>query len=754
LGTVPFYTKNVMKFATKLLLVLSGAVLVSASAMIIIVGSRTTRLLEAQLVARLEDNAQRRLENLARYFYGRSLDIRRLVAHPGFLAAIASPEQTTRHLEEFLRWHHEYLSASFSTMERVVVADTAGPGVGEREDQEGCWADIASGKDIAVCTQRFSPGDSPTIGLALVVRDGRVARGVVVLRLPLQVLEEQLRDVPGLPGSTENLHVDLLDRNGVILYSNHEPEMVLRETSPDWDFMKDKIDAGWLSGSLKYTNPAKKIGEEILIYVHDHGFKDYPGSGWTLNLFVPTQAVFTPIHALRLKIATAALVTGSFLLVILFLLVRAFTRPITELDRAAREIGKGNLGARVPAGLRDELGLFAETFNQMAADLQVSQRQLAAFSSEMEGLVRERTAELLRMRLGADIGEALTLDQDLETALQLCAGFIARDLDAVLVRVWTLGGEAGVLELRASAGLYTRIDGRHSRKIVGQLKIGIIAQEQRPMLTNVVIDDAGITDQEWVRREGIASFAGYPLIVDRKTVGVLALFARRPLEQHVLSSLAIAAEKVALYLGRKTVEGALRESEKRYRDLFEFSIDGVYEVNAAGVFTSMNPAGALIFGHASPDEIMGRSVLDYWRDFRDREVFLRELKDKKTLSAYPVKARKKNGELLELEASTRIVENADGDFLGVQGVLRDVTQRVKTEMERGLLLAQLQEAAKNIRNLSGLLPICAGCKKIRDDKGSWNQIETYISRHSAAEFSHGLCPECLKVYFPGLPGKS
>jgi PAS domain S-box-containing protein len=167
----------------------------------------------------------------------------------------------------------------------------------------------------------------------------------------------------------------------------------------------------------------------------------------------------------------------------------------------------------------------------------------------------------------------------------------------------------------------------------------------------------------------------------------------------------------------------------------------------------MNRAGARLFGYESPEEIVGRPVLDFWRDPADRERFRGELALNKSVSSYRVRAKRKNGEFLELETSSRILEGDDGAFLGIEGMLRDVTERMKSEAERDLLVAQLQEAAANIKALSGLLPICAGCKKIRDDQGAWNQIETYISAHSEAEFSHGLCPECQKVYFPGATGR-
>jgi hypothetical protein len=67
--------------------------------------------------------------------------------------------------------------------------------------------------------------------------------------------------------------------------------------------------------------------------------------------------------------------------------------------------------------------------------------------------------------------------------------------------------------------------------------------------------------------------------------------------------------------------------------------------------------------------------------------------------------------------------------------------------------AELQTAMDNLKTLKGLLPICAHCKKIRDDSGYWQQIETYVSQHSEADFSHGICPECMEKYFPDLCAK-
>lgn len=84
------------------------------------------------------------------------------------------------------------------------------------------------------------------------------------------------------------------------------------------------------------------------------------------------------------------------------------------------------------------------------------------------------------------------------------------------------------------------------------------------------------------------------------------------------------------------------------------------------------------------------------------------------------------------------------------GVILDISERKKAEEEKNELVIRLQHALDEVKKLSGFLPICASCKKIRDDKGYWNQIESYIENHSEAEFSHSICPSCAKTLYPDL----
>src|SRR5262245_42684489 len=200
---------------------------------------------------------------------------------------------------------------------------------------------------------------------------------------------------------------------------------------------------------------------------------------------------------------------------------------------------------------------------------------------------RKRAEEVVAERarlasLAADVGVALTGADTLPGILQPCAEALVRHLSAAFARVWTLNEAENVLELRASAGMYTHLDGPHRRVPVGQLHIGQIAQERRPHLANDVANDPRTSNPEWARREGLAAFAGHPLVVQGRLVGVTALFARQPLSDATLKALATVADEIALGIERvrhkQALERAKEAAEAANRAKDEFLANVSHEI--------------------------------------------------------------------------------------------------------------------------------------------------------------------------------
>jgi PAS domain S-box-containing protein len=184
-----------------------------------------------------------------------------------------------------------------------------------------------------------------------------------------------------------------------------------------------------------------------------------------------------------------------------------------------------------------------------------------------------RLAQARHASVYSDVTEVFCQPGSLKMLLGGCVEALVRHVDAAFARIWTLNRDQDTLELQASAGMYTRIDGSHSRVPVGKLKIGLIAEEKRPHLTNDVANDPRVSDKEWAQSEGIVSFAGYPLLVEKKLVGVLALFAHRPLAPDVLDTLASVAYLIAQGIERKRMEEGLRESEAQFRIRAEHALE-------------------------------------------------------------------------------------------------------------------------------------------------------------------------------------
>ena len=158
---------------------------------------------------------------------------------------------------------------------------------------------------------------------------------------------------------------------------------------------------------------------------------------------------------------------------------------------------------------------------------------------------------------GAAVGAALAQVADLSEALKRCAEAMVEHLDAAFARIWTLAPAENVLELQASAGLYTHLDGLHARVPVGSFKIGLIARERRPHLSNDLTHDPHVTDPAWAVREGMVAFAGYPLVVEDRLVGVMGLFARHSMTSGTLQTLESVADSIAIGIERKRAEAAL-----------------------------------------------------------------------------------------------------------------------------------------------------------------------------------------------------
>jgi PAS domain S-box-containing protein len=221
-------------------------------------------------------------------------------------------------------------------------------------------------------------------------------------------------------------------------------------------------------------------------------------------------------------------------------------------------------------------------------------------------------------------------------------------------------------------------------------------------------------------------------------------------KEQLIDELAAMRQRVVeIEINHKRAEEGLRESEERYRSILDNIEEGYFEVDLAGNFTFFNDSLCRELGY-SKEEMMGMNNRQYMDKENVKEVyqaFNRVYTTGESYKAYDWGIIRKDGPKRIHESSVSLMRNAQGERIGFRGVTRDVTEKKRAEEEREKLVRDLQKALSEVKKLSGFLPICASCKKIRDDKGYWTQIEAYIRDHSEAEFSHGICPDCKKKLY-------
>jgi len=337
--------------------------------------------------------------------------------------------------------------------------------------------------------------------------------------------------------------------------------------------------------------------------------------------------------------------------------------------------------------------------NNIIAPLYNEAGQVRGFSKVTRNITERKRAEVVLVErarlaaLAADVGHALTRGGTFHDSLRSCAEALVRHLDAAFARIWTLNPAGDVLELQVSAGMYTHIDGPHSRVPVGQLKIGLIAQERRAHLTNAVIGDPRVGDQQWAEREGMVAFAGYPLIVEDRLVGVMALFARRRLTEATLEAMDAVANEIALGIEQKRAVEALRQNEERFRQLAE---------NIRDVFFMTTPDAAEIL-YVSPayEDVWGRTCQSLYEMPRswsesitpeDRghvvDSFMRRIR---AGEAWQCRYRivRPDGSMRWIWARGFPVRNEHGEIYRVAGIAEDVTEREQAQEQVHDLNAQL-----------------------------------------------------------------
>ncbi|MBV6343445.1 GAF domain-containing protein, partial [Candidatus Magnetobacterium casense] len=521
-----------MRFVTKLTLMFS---LIGMAFIVLVSYSNyvsNMRILELQIRHNLEERASHAIDKIDRMLYEKYIDIRRLSTDP----VVSSRNSTLAHVNERLMEYagndQKYSSLSFYDLNRVRLLDTLGKNIGIQDPMTDYWSKITSGSDFAMDTAMSATLQQIAFRFAHVVKDKTATPFAVVTS---RVLVEHLYNIARQATSTgvadTAFEVELVDKNGLILYSNYHKDKMLHEKSSHWEIIRQMVSAGKSVSSMKHSHSDKgNDREELLAFAQEAGYLNFQGNNWTLIIYAPARLAYTSAVSLRNISIVVSLFIGALATLIIYLLSRNVSIPIKRLALAAAEVGKGNLDITVNVTSSDEMGQLSGLFNSMVADLRQYQDKLVSYSTELEHKVSQRTATLigLNRRLGilsrcnyalAHAASEAVLTHDIcrivveDGAYSLAWIGMLQDNRDILV-VAQAGYEKdymGTLKLSTTNGKTL-----HSRAIL----------TAKPVISNDILTDP---DTHYLRieaaRYNYASTISLPLLHQDSAIGVLTICA-------------------------------------------------------------------------------------------------------------------------------------------------------------------------------------------------------------------------------------
>ena len=384
---------------------------------------------------------------------------------------------------------------------------------------------------------------------------------------------------------------------------------------------------------------------------------------------------------------------------------------------------------------------------RVAAEKELAQRL------ELEHLISDVSSKFLVLSVKE-------MDRGLDQAL----GSIGRLAEAERASIFLFRADEAIVDNThewCASGVEPQIAHRRAILLAEKLPWFSARVHRREIFT--IPDIAGLPGEARAERElfeaqGILSLVAVPMAIGGRLLGFIeldAVSAGRTWPDEDLAVIRFLGELFANTIERRHAETKLRESEQRWQFALEGAGDGVWDWNAVTQQVYFSRQWKAMLGFA--EEEIGNGVDEWERRVypddleavrADLDRHLRGLTD-----AYQNEHRMrcKDGKYKWILDRGKVIEwTPEGNPLRVIGTHSDISDRKKAEAEREKLIGELREALTRVKALSGLLPICIICKRIRDDQGYWNQIESYIRDHSEAEFSHSLCAECAKRHYPEL----
>jgi len=358
-----------MNIYAKLTILCLLLVLFTAGVLSFFADRQVKETLREEIIANTSQQAKGISLDIGRFMFSRLNDIQMAARNSYFRNSRTSPEELILRLQELESLNDLYYSFSLFDSDRVRIADSKRLSIGKKHSNTIYWRQLGPDVDIAMDVSKSESVGRAMMHFAAKVKDERENNaGVLVGRIPVNELFQVVGEYSLSSDSTRKLDIHLVDQEGTILYSNTDPSAILNASYQNFSLVSNLNDPG--------VNVLET--DDMLYFVtNETGYLTFSGNSWKLILSIPRDLALAPLGKIRIQILWAVL--PVVLISIVFALVAAnlFVKPIINLSKAAEELRKGNLDAKLPIG-NDEIGRLA--------------KQLSATSKSLARQLREQRA--------------------------------------------------------------------------------------------------------------------------------------------------------------------------------------------------------------------------------------------------------------------------------------------------------------------------------------------------------------------------
>ncbi|MEI7947989.1 MAG: ATP-binding protein [bacterium] len=697
-----------MKFRTKFTLIVMAIVFALGLSISYIAYTYTSEHLKDQAQTRLLNIADHISRNIDHLLFERSSDIRAIATDPIVSSRDSTPEEITKRLTTFRNVYQYYVSISFFDRNSVRVADTDGLDIGGTDSPSKFMENVLGGNVSRTSGMDLSEATGGAVfSFASPVKDKRGETfGYVVARMPARKIYNEVNEAGEIYGEARHLKVDLISREGLLLYSSYNRKGMLKDNLLGDDSVK-RVLAGEKTGTGKHTCSMKSnegIGEEeIYAFVCEQGCLDFKGNGWILTAGLSTRVALAPAIDLRQKILAGFF--GIAVLAVLVILIFSYSvaRPIDALRKGVEIVGGGHLDFKVGITGRDEIAELSRAFDKMTEKLKKSEIDRTCMESyrelrlEIIQLINEpgdlldampRVIAALKTRTGVE-AVGLRLQEGADFPYYFQQGF----LPAFLLT------ESRLFDQNSNGVVCSDKDGNVCLESVYGLVLAGKANPALPFFTkggsfwtNHSLPLLDLPSDQYPRcqsstmciQAGYTSAALIPIREKDRMVGLLHLIDQRK-DCFSLETIEI-LEMIAVHIGeavlRKHVEEVLNIERSQLRTLIDNVPYSIYFKDKKSRFVVANQAVAQSLGVVSLDEVIGYNDAKFHppelaRQYRSDE--LRIMRDGIGIYGKEEQGKSADAEGVRWVSTTKVpIKNATGDVIGLVGIGVDITERKRT----------------------------------------------------------------------------